>query len=97
MAKSLFNINKRNFWTEIKKLHGKTCNLPSSVGREHSERAITELFANKYENLYKSVPCDKDDMFKLEQEIDDSIRCHDIHMYESHNVNVQVWRWRYWG
>ena len=28
-------------------------------------------------------------MYKLKQEIDDSIRRHDIHMCESHNVNVQ--------
>ena len=74
MAKSFFDIDKRNFWTEIKKLRGKTCNLPSSIDGEHGERAITELFANKYENLYKSVPYDKDDMCKLKQEIDDSIR-----------------------
>ena len=89
MAKSFFDIDKRNLWTEITKLRGKTCNLPSSIDREHGERAITELFANKYENLYKSVPYDKDDMCKLKQQIDDSIRCHDIHMCQSHNVNVQ--------
>ena len=42
MAKSFFDIDKRNFWTEIKKLRGKTCNLPSSIDGEHGERAITE-------------------------------------------------------
>ena len=45
---------------------------------------MTELFANKYENLYKSVPYDKDDMCKLKQQIDDSISMEVLIDHHSH-------------
>lgn len=56
-----FDSGRNQFWTEVKKMRGKGCTLPSNVAGIVGDEAIAELFKDKYDELYNSVGFSEDD------------------------------------
>lgn len=74
MAHDLLNNRSKSFWNEVKKVNGKSNNLPNMVDDVVGGQGISEVFANKYETLYNSVSYDESDMHVLSNNIEHSIQ-----------------------
>ena len=65
----------RNFWNEVKKMKHNAHTAPNKDGMT-SNKDIVEVFRQKYENLFKSVPSESQNIDRVQQhiasEIDDS-------------------------
>ena len=87
MATSCLQNDKRNFWSEVKKVFGKQNQLPNVVEDAQGDEDISHLFCDKYSNLYNSVPYDEDEMnnfkLKLKTMINDvaSKSCKNCYLY----------------
>ena len=58
MAEAIVNNQSRDFWDEVKKVKGTCVNSPVNIGDKTNSYDIAELFANKQDTLYNSVPSD---------------------------------------
>jgi hypothetical protein len=58
MAESIQNNKSRDFWSEVKKVNGTCTPIAVNIGDKTDSYDIAELFANKYNSLYNSVPSD---------------------------------------
>jgi len=68
-AKSIMENQTRDFYSEINRMKNskaRICDIVDGVGNSSD---IANLFADKYEELYSSVPNDHDDMASLKVEI----------------------------
>ena len=70
MAQALSENNTRNLWDEINKWKNKTVKRAPHIDGISDAKGITNLFAEKYQKLYNSVPSD---ITKISQEVLDNI------------------------
>jgi hypothetical protein len=73
-ADKILENNSRDFWHEVKKMRGKGGNLPSVVDDCKSDEDIAECFANKYKDLYSSVPYNVDDVTAMKHTLDEDAK-----------------------
>ena len=85
IANAIDNGQHRDIWTELKKLDSHKKVSPCSINDCNNDSGIANIFANKYNNLYSSVPTHK-------QELDD-IRNDMLHELSDSNTleNVQFY------
>ena len=72
MAESLVNKQESQIFKELKKTDGKT-RKPTNVDGIFDDKDIVNLFANKNENLYNSVPSDQSNIANIRSECDNNI------------------------
>lgn len=65
---------QNEFWREVKTLKGKKDCMPSTVDGQNSDKDISNLFATKYEELYTSVPYDKNVMNDIISNVDCNLK-----------------------
>ena len=73
MAQQILNSELKGFWANVKKVNGVKSNLPCSVDSVVGQDKISDLFASKYEQLYKSVPYNTENLNKLKAKIDSNV------------------------
>ena len=74
MAQQILTCQLKGFWANVRKVKGFKSNLPCSVDSIVGEENISDLFASKYEILYKSVPYNTESMNCLKTQIDENIK-----------------------
>ena len=74
VAEAIINDGGRNFWSEIKRIRSNKSSNSRIVDGQTDVEAIAKLFATKYRELYTSVPYDKDDMQRIVDDVNDSIK-----------------------
>ena len=70
MAKSVVRGNTREFWYEVKGIKECKYTVTASVDGEFDDGCIADLFANKYNTLYNSVPYDPSELRKMHDTVD---------------------------
>ncbi len=73
MMEALMKNEQRNFWDESKRIHRTVKVVPPRIDEAESPQDIVNLFANKYEDLYNSVPSDPTVMDELRECINNDI------------------------
>ena len=73
IANAILCNDTRNFWSEIKRLRGGKAGRTSTIDGLSDKHSIAQLFANKYRELYSSVPYYKHEMRCIEKEINAEI------------------------
>ena len=73
MASNLMSNNNCNFWKDVKKVKGSKSMLPCTVDDISGNTNISNMFANKYKELYNSVSYDVEDMSNLVDKVDRDI------------------------
>lgn len=68
VANAMLNDGGRNFWSEIKRMRGNKAGVSRTVDGLTDADSIANLFADKYRELYTSVPYN-------ESEMQDIVRC----------------------
>ncbi len=63
------NGNNRNLWYEHKKLQGSSKSYPLHVDDATENGQITDVFSQKYNALYNSVPSDNEEMMRIKHSI----------------------------
>ena len=58
MARSVLGGDRRDFWTEVKKIRGCKSSIAASIDHVDDDNAIANIFAYNYSQLYNSVPYD---------------------------------------
>ena len=77
LAEALSKGKNRNFWTEVKKTLPRGKSTPAVIDNAESDSEICEIFANKYETLYNSVPPNKMLLENIKSDIKSQIpKCH---------------------
>ena len=56
MAHALMSKKSRDLWSEVRKVKGGNSKISSNVDSSCDSKEITELFSEKYQHLYNSVP-----------------------------------------
>ena len=74
VAEAILSDGKRHFWSEIKRIRSNKSINSRIVDGLTDVEAIAKLFATKYRELYTSVPYDKDDMQRIIDDVNDSIK-----------------------
>jgi len=69
MAEAIAESNDRNLWREVKKMAPHKGN-PPAIDDETEDEAIAQIFANKYEALFNSVPPDEGQMASIGHQVD---------------------------
>jgi len=77
MAESLSGADGRNFWNEVRKIRHSKANSSGIVDGCHDTSGISQLFSNKYKELYSSVAYDNRDMDDVLVDIDGMLGCED--------------------
>ncbi len=73
MAEAVNNNNSRNLFAEVRKMNtSKKSNYVSVDGMAGDEK-ISQLFSNKYEQLYNSVLCDSNVFEKIKRKINERV------------------------
>ena len=75
MAASFVKSDKKNFWNNVRKAKAANSRMPSSVDGSKSDTDISNLFADKFSDLYNCVSYDQSAMDALIDHIDDNIKC----------------------
>ena len=70
MAESIINNDHRSFWTEVKLVNNKTSGVPNTIDGAMGDEPISDVFIDKYKNLYNSVSFDSNDMDSLLTKVD---------------------------
>lgn len=73
VANSVVHDRGRNFWAEIKKIRGTKSSPSGTVDGLSDTAAIAGLFADKYRDLYTSVPYDEAEMSCIIDEVNDKL------------------------
>lgn len=75
LAYNMLQNNTKDFWEEISRLEGKSCNnvYPSQLDNTYGDKNISDLLAGKYSNLYQSVSYDEQEMILFKNEITERI------------------------
>ena len=74
VAEAIPSDGGRNFWSEIKRMRSNKSSNSRIVDGQTDVGAIAKLFATKYRELYTSVPYDEDDMQRIVDDVNDSIK-----------------------
>ncbi len=86
MTEALVNNKTRDLFSEIK---GRNNILPTSVDDAYTDDHIVNLFADKYSNLYNSVPYDQSEINDIKCIIDAKLQ-NDVNPNYSVNVHDVV-------
>ena len=68
-AESVLSNRSRDFWKEVKCIRGKHSNLPSVIDNCSGAGDIAQCFADKYRDLYSSVPYNVDEIASIRQQL----------------------------
>lgn len=96
MAEAVALGTDKDFWAQAKRIKGCNKNVPQNIDGISGDGNIANLFATKFGNLYNSVPSDREEMSKVCDLINNSIRdkcstsnddneCH-LHVISVHDV-----------
>ena len=72
-AQALTQNDKRKFWTEVKKMEKSSKVLPAVVDGKDSFLDICNVFKNKYKDLYQSNSTTDEEMYLLNEQINEMI------------------------
>ena len=78
IASALAENNNRQFWSEVKRIGQAKCTVGGVVDGRCNSSDIADLFAEKYRDLYTSVPFDEADMQCIRHEFNVSLTNSDI-------------------
>lgn len=78
VADSVIHDRGRNFWSEIKKIRGTKARSPGAVDGLSDTPSIAALFADKYRDLYTSVPYDEVDMQRIMDVVNSKLPCTNV-------------------
>ena len=73
MAEALRDESVGSFWKKVKELRPKKVYYPSKVDDVADDIGITQVFAQKFNDLYNSVSYDNDDMASLKNDINRAV------------------------
>ena len=73
MAEQVLNGNS-SFWANVRKVKCTKTNIPTTVDTSVGNKDICEIFAEKYETLYNSVPYNDTEMGELLIQVDNFIK-----------------------
>ena len=85
MAKAISQSNHRNLWNEVRKIKGKSNFMSACVDGATEDTDICNIFADKYDKLYNSVPYDTNEMQNIVSEIN-----HQVDMFSEIDYIVTV-------
>lgn len=90
MASAILNDNHRDFWSEVKRARGSRKCSPNQIQGKTTEAEISGLFAEKYKDLYTSVPTDDTHLRRVSDDITNGINqvCDKGLCYSKHTVIV---------
>ena len=90
MAEALSNNNSRDFWAEIKRKSSNHSPSPAIMDGIQGDEMICELFRNKFDGLYNSVPYDEREMNALRNALvqQAELSCMNGNCYCNHRVYV---------
>ena len=90
MAQSLHNNNYTEFWNTVKKHTRLKSIVPSSIDDVNGEANIANVFAEKYSELYRSVPYDVANMMRINTKLDEliSTKCKTGACANDHVINT---------
>ena len=93
VAQSLLENQSSKFWSQVKKVKGKTSAFPSSIDGVVGSQSICELFGAKYSSLYNRVSYKEFDMESIKASVNKQIesscfcgKCYNDHMVSVTNV-----------
>ena len=93
MGQAISENNDRVLWDEVKKITKTNNKLPNMMDGSTEPSDITNIFTDKYENLYNSVGYNTQELERLSAEINSRIEkgCHDNlnSKYHSHTITVK--------
>ncbi len=70
MLENVMQNRHRDFWDETKKMNPCKKNNPPHIDGHTEPQAIAQLFADKYENLYNSVPSESENIDEIKSRLD---------------------------
>lgn len=73
MATAVLEDRNRDFWSEVKRNNCKSFTRSTTVDGVSGDASVCRLFKDKYEELYNSVPYDRNEMNHLISELDQKI------------------------
>ena len=91
MADALLQDNKRPFWCEVRKSLGLNKSLPTCVDGANNDDDICEIFHDKYNELYSSVPYNVDEMNNVKSSLNNDYinKCCNGKCNIDHNITPQ--------
>ncbi len=89
LAEALVSNKTRDLFSEASKIKGRNNILPTNVDDASTDDDIVNLFADKYSNLYKSVPYAQSEINDIKCIIDAKLQ-NDVHQNYSVNVHDVV-------
>ena len=70
MAEALISNSSRDLWYEVKRMKGRSRKSACIIDGVNGDKDIADLFCDKYNTLYNSVPFDNYDMLRIRSTID---------------------------
>ena len=70
MAGALISDRSRDLWSEVKRMKGRSRKSAGTIDGVNGDKDTADLFSDKYNTLYNSVPSDNDDMLRIRATID---------------------------
>ena len=74
MAEAIVQNNSRDLWKEINKMKPRSKVIPPHVDGCTDNKAVCDIFANKYQTLFNSVPSNKTSMRDIKDRMNHKIR-----------------------
>ena len=65
--------NKGKFWCEVKKVTSVKRHIVNCIDGKSGSDDIRSVFSGKYENLFKSVPTDNNELADIKEYIEDKV------------------------
>ena len=90
LAADLMNNNYIDFWKKVRSINREDKKLPSSINDISGEENISELFKNKYSELYNSVSYKEQDMLQHLEMLNKNLHqtCVTGNCYSNHTINI---------
>ncbi len=85
MAEILVSNKTMDLFSEASKIKSRNNILPTSVDDASTDDDIVNLFADKYSNLYNSVPYDQSEINDIKCTIDAKLQ---NHLHQNYSINV---------
>jgi hypothetical protein len=97
MGHAFTTKDTKSFWNGVKKLSCKGQSLPSTVDCATGSSPISDLFANKFNDIYTSVSYDNNDMSRVMEDIDVKVtdccskdKCHFNHCIDHTMISEAI-------
>ncbi len=74
LAQALLSNRSRDIWSETYTIKGHNQTLPCSIDGATCDKENANVFYEKYNKLYTSVPYDKDDMSDIKSQMNNDIK-----------------------